>query len=225
MEEFVVKVRGEVKYQGDYPIRKGDETLMEVLERAGGFTDDASLEGAVIIRMRDLGEKDKELDRLNRTEISDMSEEELTYFRARQREFRGLMAVDFRALFQDSAIENDIILQHQDSIYVPTKKDYINVIGRVNNPGRIIYQPGESFLSYIQKAGGFGFRADGDETLVIKPKGQLFLAEDENYTLEPGDNILVPQEPETKFIDVFKESLAITSQVATVLVAIVSFTR
>ena len=44
-----ITVAGEVKFPGDYRIRKG-ETLSDVIDRAGGFTDNASPESAVFTR-------------------------------------------------------------------------------------------------------------------------------------------------------------------------------
>ena len=48
-----IVVEGEVKFPGEYRIRKG-ETLSDVIERAGGFTDNASPESAVFTRERRL---------------------------------------------------------------------------------------------------------------------------------------------------------------------------
>ena len=42
-------VEGEVKFPGEYRIRKG-ETLFDVIARAGGFTDEASPESAIFTR-------------------------------------------------------------------------------------------------------------------------------------------------------------------------------
>ena len=44
-----ISVAGEVKFPGEYRIRKG-ETLSDVIGRAGGFTDSASPESAVFTR-------------------------------------------------------------------------------------------------------------------------------------------------------------------------------
>ena len=152
-----------------------------------------------------------------------MNEEELRYYRARARENRGLMSVDFKNLYTKK--ENDIVLRENDSIYVPPIKNYINVLGRVNSPGNIVYQPGMGYEGYIALAGGYGYRADEDETLVIKPKGEQFLAENRNYSIEPGDNILVPEESDTKFIDVFTESLTIAAQIVTIVGVVITLVR
>ncbi len=45
----VVEVMGEVRFPGSYPVKRG-ETLLELLERAGGLTDEAFAEGAVFLR-------------------------------------------------------------------------------------------------------------------------------------------------------------------------------
>jgi len=45
----VVEVIGEVRFPGSYPVKRG-ETLLELLERAGGLTEEAFAEGAVFLR-------------------------------------------------------------------------------------------------------------------------------------------------------------------------------
>ena len=46
----LVKVEGEVKFPGNYTIKKG-ETLSSLLSRAGGFTDNAYTKGAFFTRL------------------------------------------------------------------------------------------------------------------------------------------------------------------------------
>ena len=46
----MVKLEGEVIYPGDYALLKRDETLSELLQRAGGVTDRAFLDGATLYR-------------------------------------------------------------------------------------------------------------------------------------------------------------------------------
>jgi len=50
-EQDVIVLGGEVKYPGVYAIRSKDETLLDVVERAGGFTDYAFLAGAEFRRI------------------------------------------------------------------------------------------------------------------------------------------------------------------------------
>ncbi|HAW57547.1 MAG TPA: hypothetical protein DCX03_00805, partial [Bacteroidales bacterium] len=58
-----VTLAGEVKFPGKYPIKKG-EKLSSVIERAGGFTDNAYLNGAVFNRVRVKLEKQEMLNKM-----------------------------------------------------------------------------------------------------------------------------------------------------------------
>ncbi|MBS1562447.1 MAG: SLBB domain-containing protein [Bacteroidetes bacterium] len=220
-----VIVAGEVLYPGKYAITPTQTRLTEVIERAGMFTENASVEDALIIRTSEMNVIDKEYERLSRLVPSEMSSNELQYYRTKSREVKGVMSVDFAELFIKKNMVNNPVLRDGDSIYVPKRSLYVNVTGSVRNPGRIVYQKGLNYLQYIALAGGYSFRADKSATLVIKPKGDQFPAESENYTIEPGDNVLILDEPETKFIDVFTKALTITAQIFTIFGIIFTIVR
>ncbi|CAN5553269.1 N/A [soil metagenome] len=220
-----VIVAGEVLYPGKYAVTPTQTRLTEVIERAGMFTENASVEDALIIRTSEMNVIDKEYERLSRLVPSEMSSNELQYYRTKSREVKGVMSVDFAELFIKKNMVNNPVLRDGDSIYVPKRSLYVNVTGSVRNPGRIVYQKGLNYLQYIALAGGYSFRADKSATLVIKPKGDQFPAESENYTIEPGDNVLILDEPETKFIDVFTKTLTITAQLFTIFGIIFTIVR
>ena len=220
-----VIVEGEVQYPGYFAIIPNETRLSDVIASAGGFTEKASLEDAVVIRTSEVKLKDAEYERLSKLPPSEMSEGELQYFRTKSREVKGVMSIDFVDLFRKGIQDNNPLLRDGDSIYVPERNLYINITGSVRNPGRIVYQAGRTYLDYIELAGGYGFRADPDATLIVKVKGDQFPADAENYTLEPGDNILVLDEPETKFIDVFTSALTIAAQLVTIVGVILTIVR
>ena len=220
-----VVIDGEVRFPGNYALVPNKTSLTDVIAASGGFTKKASLEDAIIIRTSELLVVDKEFERLRKLPPSEMSAGELQYFKTKAREQKGVLSVSFPDLFVKGDLGNNPILQDGDSIYVPEKNLYINITGSVRNSGRIVFQPGMSYLDYIELAGGYGFRADIDETLIIKPKGDQFPAASENYSLEPGDNILVLDEPEVRFIDVFTEVLTISAQIVTVVGVVLTIVR
>jgi protein involved in polysaccharide export with SLBB domain len=224
-ERHEVKIRGEVKYPGEYAIEPNATRLTEVIARAGGFSEKASLEDAVIIRTKEMNLEDKEYKRLEKLPPSEMSVTELQYFRTKAREVRGVISVNFTDLFNKGALQNNPVLQDGDSIYVPERNNYVNVSGSVRNPGRIVFKPGLTYEQYIDLAGGYGFRADRDATFVVKVKGDQFPADSENYTLEPGDNILVLDEPETLAIDIFTKALTIATQLVTIMGVVLTIVR
>lgn len=224
-EANYVKILGEVKYPGKYPIISRSERVYDLLQRAGGFTDDAAIEAVEFIRQQDKDRRDIEMERLRNIPSNEMSKAELRYYRARSNERKGLMAVDFQKIIGNPDSEDNIILINKDSIIVPQKKDYVNIQGRVVNPGNVKFKEGATYLEYIELAGGFGFRADENETFIRKSKGEIFLASDMNYEIEPGDVILIPPQEEFSFMEAFTTSITIIAQLATiagVLVALIN---
>lgn len=220
-----VKVLGEVKYPGKYTIEVGKTRISDIIERAGGFDDNAYESASILIRQKEMERTDAELERLKTIDRSEMTKSELKYFAARISEKKGLMAVNFKNAVENPSSVDNILLQNKDSIIVPEKIDFINIQGRVNNPGNVQYNKDFDYLDYIALAGGFGYRADVNETFVTKSKGEQFLAEDYNYKLEPGDTILVPPEEEVTFFEIFTTALTIAAQIVTVVGVIITLVR
>ncbi|OGU17436.1 MAG: hypothetical protein A2X61_09035 [Ignavibacteria bacterium GWB2_35_12] len=221
----MIAITGEVHYPGYYAINQGETKVSDILDRAGGVTDNGSLESALMIRKAEIQKADPQMERLYRTPYSEMSENERRYFQAKIVERKGLMALDFEKIKNNYQSDDNILLMDRDSIFVPQKRNFVNIQGRVNNPGMVIYNKNYQWLDYINLAGGFGFRADDGETLIVKPKGEQFLAENMNYTIEPGDNILVPPEAEVKFMDILTTSLTIVTQLVTIIGVIIALKR
>lgn len=221
-----IKILGEVKYPGKYTIELGKTRISDILERAGGFNENAYESASVLIRQKELEREDLELKRLDKIDRSEMTKSELKYHAAKVNERKGLMAVNFVHALDDPTSVDNILLQDKDSIIVPEKIDFISVQGRVNNPGNVQFNSKFTYLDYVALAGGFGYRSDPDETFVTKSKGEQFLAEDYNYKLEPGDTILVPPEEEdATFFEIFTTALTIMTQLVTIVAVVIAIGR
>ncbi len=224
-EDMYVTVSGEVLYPGKYAIKKGETRIREVLERAGGLTDDASVENAVMIRATEMKIEDRQIKRLQTIPASEMSETEYQYFQARILEEKGVMALDFRKILKDGQSYDNALLIHRDSIIIPQKKYFVNVQGRVITPGLVTYRENYTYLDYINAAGGFAYRADESETFIHKTRGEQYLAEDMNYIIEPGDNILVPPKKPSTFWKDMNTALQLTvSLLGTIIIIVTSLT-
>jgi len=220
-----VSVFGEVKYPGKYAVDGKTVRINDVIRRAGGITENASLDAAILIRRSEIGIEDKELERLKKIPQYELSDNEFKYYQARINERQGLMALNFNKIIDNSSSDDNIILVNKDSILIPQKKFFINVQGRVNNPGLVVYKPQYTYLDYINSAGGFGFRSDPNSSLIVKSKGQQFLAQDRNYKIEPGDNILVPPESESKVGEVAAKVLTYFTQIITVIGIVIALVK
>jgi polysaccharide export outer membrane protein len=218
-----VKVEGQVKYPGQYKIVKDSTTLKEVIHEAGGFMKDASLTEASLTRTIGSEEYDPEYERLKQMPRADMTDEEYDYLKAKSRERPGNVVVDFEKLFRDNDLNENVILEREDVINIPEAKNYVNLLGQLVTPGKIIYKEGLTVYDYIQLAGGFGWRALEDEVRVVKAKTGEWIEADDVDSLDPGDTIWVPEDPPgPKFWEVFTTVLQVTGQIATVIAATVA---
>ena len=216
-------VAGEVVYPGVYPIEPGRTRLIDLIRNANGFTPDASIPDAVLIRRQNLGNTDPKLELIRSIDPEKRSEEDLEYLRVKSTERPGVMTVDIEALMAGSQTDN-VLLVGSDSLYVPSKKDFIQVTGKVKNPGNVAFTAGSGYEHYIDMAGGYGWKADDGNTQIIKGKsGDTFLASREsNYELEPGDRIYVPEEPPSDFWNGFATVITVLAQIGTIAAVVVS---
>ncbi len=215
-----VLIEGYVKYPGYYKINENETTLSEIIKEAGGFRKDASFIDATLTRHSGTTEIDPEYERLKNMLRADMTDDEYDYLKAKSRQRRGRVVVDFNQLFNNGEKSEDVILQRGDVISVPEAKDYVILLGQVVSPGNIVYEPRLTVDDYIQLAGGFGWRAEEGDVRVIKANtGEWVDAEDVD-SLKPGDTIWIPETPPgPKFWDVFTSSLAVVGQVAAIIAA------
>ncbi|MBD3334490.1 MAG: hypothetical protein GF355_03150, partial [Candidatus Eisenbacteria bacterium] len=60
----IVEIQGEVVHPGEYSIEEDRVRVSDVIQRAGGFTPDAFLEEASLVRREPVGQQDREFERL-----------------------------------------------------------------------------------------------------------------------------------------------------------------
>jgi len=190
--EKYATLSGKVKYPGRYVISKG-EKLSTVIERAGGYTDDAYLRGAFFTResVRVMQQKGltEMADRLERELLSggelstSTSAEEVAAKKAELEQkkhfvgyLRGLkatgrMAIRLAHLRLLKGSEYDIELEDGDSLFIPPSNNVVNVAGSVMSQGSFIYASRMDFQDYIDLSGGYAKYADTDNIFVLKVDG------------------------------------------------------
>jgi len=218
-------ITGEVNFPGKYPIDESKDRIADLIKRAGGLTEQGSYSNIEFIRQQEAKKKDLELERLNAIPPSERSLSEQRYFTARITERKGVMSVDILNAIKNPSSDDNILLRNKDSIIVPQKVDYINIQGRVINPGNVPYKKGLTYLDYVNIAGGFAYRADLRETFIRKTSGEFFKADAKNYVLEPGDVILVPSKKEIDWIEKVTIWTTILSQLAAILGVIIAISN
>jgi polysaccharide biosynthesis/export protein len=215
-EDYRVSIQGEVLYPGTYPITKNHTKLFEIILHAGGFTEFASLKSAELNR-RSVLPSEVEIDRLLSYRGGVSHEDSSDYYLETELRLRKeIVNVDFEKLFFQHDSTQDIILQTEDYIVVPSVRKTIYVFGQVVSPGHIPFVMGKDASYYVKKAGGYTDRARKGDMKVIKGKTKQWLETNETI-IENGDYIWIPKDPDRPF----SYYMTIASQAASVLSVII----
>lgn len=219
-EEKNIFVSGEVKFPGTYSIMEGETTLLDILEKCGGPTDKADLQNAYLQRRRSVDVIDPEFERLKLMLVEDMTDLEYEYFKTKSRELKGKCAIDFVKLWENKDETQNILLRNGDYIYIPDQTLTVTVSGQVKNPGLITYVSGKNYKYYIEKTGGYAWRADKRKLRLIRATTGEWLKPDEDTIVEIGDMIFVPEKPERDYWELTQEILRAAADMAAVIIVI-----
>src|SRR5690606_27520562 len=184
----MVRIEGEVNMPGEYALLKKDETISDVIRRAGGVTEFAYLPGASLQRKasdamvaqgnsalssqekRELAEREREQARIqslaleNTLQNQDSVQTELF--------FSNYVGIKLDKILAGNSTY-DSPLEGEDAIIVPRQLRTVMVRGRVLNPHRVVYQKGKSLRYYISQAGGFTAKAHEKPTFVQHANGAV----------------------------------------------------
>jgi protein involved in polysaccharide export with SLBB domain len=224
-EKYQVLLTGEFTYPGYYAISRDSSWLSEIVEKAGGFSSIGSLEEAEMTRVSIEEIIDPEFERLQKMQVSDMSESEYDYYKTKSRSKPGRVAVDFVGLFVNTDSTKDFILRDGDVIDVPRKSKVVSVIGEVSNPGLLPYRPGADYRYYINGAGGFSDRASKGKISIIKGISHEWKKANKGKPLEPGDTVWIPERKKREYWTFVKETLVFIGNLATVFLVIQQATK
>lgn len=133
--------------------------------------------------------------------------------RAKRVEPKGQVVIN-----KDSNLSK-IYLEDGDTIYIPKKSHMVVVQGEVMLPGAQTFVEGMSFNQYIESCGGYSFRANDEKILIIQKNGKVTTYDStalfaDEYTVNPGDSILVLGKVDTKYLQVVKDITQIVYQLA-----------
>jgi len=210
-ENHTVELRGEFMFPGKYTIQRG-ESLSQLIERAGGYTEYAYKDASVFTR-----EKLKQMEFQNILKLSESLRIEIASKSLAQKDSQsidyeqvkllladltkvtpvGRLVVDLPKLEQGESA--DILLEDGDVLFVPAKQNSINVIGQVQLATSHLIHKGFDAFDYVELSGGAKQQADLDRIYVIKANGRVYIPESEGWfstsvgnQLSPGDTVVVP---------------------------------
>lgn len=206
---------GEVFYPGSYFISP-NETLSSVIKRAGGFTSESFIGGAVFTR-ESIKLKEREQlqilgDTIRRDQAARSMTKESEDFSVGSSEIEasieallssavyGRLIIDV-SLIIDGDYSADIVLQDGDSLIIPKSTNAVTVVGEVRRSGSFVLQDFYDVDDYLQLAAGLTSRADKKEIYIIKANGSVKKSKNkrsflkfsgQNNSIQAGDTLVVP---------------------------------
>jgi protein involved in polysaccharide export with SLBB domain len=221
-----VIVVGEVARPGGYAIRVGETTLRAVIQRAGGILPTAAANSARLIRSAQedpVGPERRRIMQTSSASVRNAFPDDPGLAAEFQRWAYGTAVVDLKAAMQEGSEEGSLTLRDGDSLVVPKGPIGVRVLGAVNKAGEVEWKPDGKLGYYLDRAGGVNRSGWKKQAVVIKARNGSQLRYETDLPIEPGDVVYVPLAPAAQTSwSVFKDVIAVTAQVATVLVVVIS---
>ncbi|MBI4822138.1 MAG: SLBB domain-containing protein [Deltaproteobacteria bacterium] len=189
----VVNVIGQVKFPGAYTIRKG-EPVSSVIERAGGYTANAYLKGAMLRRASvariQKNHLEQIIDRLefqlirpegaraliDSNAVDAQAEQRKTDLIAKLRAQTPMGRLTIRLwgpLESFKGSSDDIPMEGGDSLVVPERSEQVQVLGSVFNESAFVHRANGTVATYLRLAGGATEDADESEMFLLKVDGTV----------------------------------------------------
>ena len=188
----LVYLTGQVKHPGRYALKTKTDRLKDLVERAGGLTEQAYAGGIYFYRSygRGLQPSENQPPRLDQQPESGRD--------TLPRGYAERVGIDLPKVLKDDDARDNVILAGGDSIHIPEYNPIVMVQGTVNSPGAVPYSPGKSLDWYVDAAGGYTQLSDSKHAYVTQPNGKrqgvkrrVVLADDVPKP-QPGALIFVP---------------------------------
>ena len=198
----MVSVNGAVHYAGKYVLAHKKDKVYDVVQRAGGLTSLANVEGVKIKRPIQA----KQIEAVESVDLNlgtkDSIQNKLAKKLKEDLKF-AIIPVDWKSIVKNQNSSTNVTLFPGDEIEVATFNEGVKVTGNVLLTSEIPYDKGKSFGYYLDAVGGVDAKGWKKKAYIIYPNGKAAVASSflfiRSYPkVKPGSQIIVPEKPETK---------------------------
>jgi protein involved in polysaccharide export with SLBB domain len=199
-----VFVEGEVLYRGKYTLESKGDRISDLVQRAGGLTPQAYVQGAILVRKRSLNRTEQAnfeqgLRNLVKQNIGSGTPTEWVQLEINDALLRksDFVGINLGSIIENPGSKYDLLLEDGDTLRVPKLLQTVRVSGEVFYPTLVRYDRNFKFKTYVNAAGGFGDRALRRKSYVVHPNGSInatrsFLFVRNYPSVNPGSEIFVP---------------------------------
>jgi protein involved in polysaccharide export with SLBB domain len=212
-KQKLIEIEGEVNFPGDYVLGKRDERISDLIDRAGGLTKFAYVEGATLIRRTeyfidstkiDIADETSTAALIRKRELQDQFKKD-TLVKASKEKFKMQESIGIRLdkILEDPEGEYDLIMKEGDVLSIPKQLQTVRVRGEVLYPSTVRFKQGTSMRYFISQAGGFTDGARKGKSYVIYANGSAqktfsFLGFRKFPQVKPGAELVIPTKPERR---------------------------
>lgn len=186
-----VTISGEILYAGTYTLSNKSQRISELIANAGGVTNEAYVKGARLERRMTPDER-RRLETALRTAKVQLNNETV-----REESFEMgdsyYVGMDLEKALNNPGSDYDIVLREGDHILIPQYTNTVKINGAVMHPTTVTYQKGRKLSKYVDKAGGYAYRAKKSRAYVIYMNGTVGrLNSRSKKAIQPGCEVIVP---------------------------------
>jgi protein involved in polysaccharide export with SLBB domain len=222
-------IEGEAIYTGKYTLEAKSDRISDLVRRAGGLTPEAYLEGAVLVRTRNLSRGEQSNIEQGLNNLLKQSYEaggstavvQTDLMRMAQKKSDNV-GIDLGKIMAHPGSEYDLLLNDGDTLRIPKLLQTVRVNGEVLYPTLVRFDKDLDFKGYILGAGGFSERSAKKKSYVVYANGSVkgtksFLFFRHYPKVRPGAEIYVPMKRERERLRVL-EIVSLVVTLATLLV-------
>lgn len=207
------KILGAVMKPGTYTI-SANENINDLINKAGGYTNNAYLYGAIYIN-EDAKKINKKANDILYQEFLDniiaLSQQNINQNfdltpivqltkEIKENDANGRVIIDL----QDEDVLNLYSVKDLDQLIIPETSNIVYVYGEVSSEGAVMYSENKSVDYFVEKSGGYKRFADKKSIYILHPNGesQLYTAKRNIFenspkskiNIMPGAIIFIPRE-------------------------------
>ena len=224
----MVFVTGAVAYTGKYVLVNKKETVYNIIQRAGGLTAIANLDGVKIKRPI----QKKQIEEIENVNLN-LGKNDTIRDKLTKKLKVGLkyatIPVDWKKILKNKNGYDNITLFPGDEIDVSMNVESVKVTGNVLLTSEIPFVKGKSFNYYLNAVGGLDNKGWKKRAYIIYPNGKADVANNflffRSYPkVVSGSQIVVPERPEVKKIST-AEIIGISGVVASLAGIVIAILR
>ena len=216
-----VSIEGEVNFAGRFTLEKKNQRLSDLVQRAGGITEDAYVEGARLERRIDETERARLQMAMQTVRLSKDSKDSVSMEKVNMSDVYTV-GIQLGEALKHPGGNEDIVLREGDRLIIPEYEGTVKISGDVMYPNTVAFEGDKGYKWYVRQAGGFGERAKKKKTYVIYPNGTMAQV-NHGAKITPGCEIIVPSKPKRdamtagQWMAVGSSAASIATMIATII--------